>query len=158
MSASATHPARDLFDSNSAPGLLTRLVLEEYEENPANLPSEGEMRDIYREHGCRNVSRLVEHLEKLRNEGMELAVVGSGSIDLEGATNGPFSPENAARLQDLCIGIYHLDMPSLAWLGYLARAIGKVPRELIPTFDMVCGNIIDIDQRAENMKTVESID
>lgn len=150
MSGSGEHPARILFDSNFVPGLLQRIVLEEHSKSPQVVEDVETVKSVYAEAGCHNVVLLIQHLAAKDADGMGVAVIGSGSIDIAGLINETSSLGDALQLQELYLGIAVLSIDPVEWLTYLARGLDRVPPELYPAFDLVCDSFLAFDREHDD--------
>jgi hypothetical protein len=155
MSASSTHPARPLLDSNFVPGMLTKTVLAEYRSNPDIEVDAGALKAGFAAIGCPNVGRVIDSIQRLNAEGKTLIQVGSGSIDLQWALKKEYSLERALLLQELYIGDLAHRIEPLRWLAYLIRGIDAVPVDLLPAFDMVMGALADFEEAARNATPID---
>jgi hypothetical protein len=144
MSASIDHPARILFDSNWAPGLLRTLVENEHALRPDLTHSPSEIVTLFETAGLPALAQMVLWL--MTDEGADIAILGSGSIDLDQVTQGEFTIESALRLQELYIGNARLEIKPLAWLSYLAQRVEEIPHETRGTLDRVMGEFLRINQ------------
>ncbi len=133
-----SHPARCLFDDTTGPGIISRIVDEQWRRDPGALePPPEVLKDIWRPFKCFNVLRLIDRIRKQR-----IIKIGSGSIDLDRATERNSSWKNAARFQHLYIGNPRKGISPLRWLLFLARGFDAVPITLRPTFNNIIGNLL----------------
>jgi len=139
MTATAGHPSRFLFDSNFVPGLLTNLVLEEHNNNASIIIDIEMVKQDFVTAGCQSLALLVEYAVSAPN----VSQFGSGCIDLDGVMAGPFSLENALRIQELYIGIVRYGITPLQWLAYLAHRIEDVPKDHRGTLESLCAELIE---------------
>ena len=93
---------------------------------------------LKRKYAKLNCPGTIKLIEFLSTNGKDLVEIGSSSIDLAGVTMGPFSIENALRLQELHIGSRLNNVSPLQWLTYLSDGLDKVDPEQVVAFDGVC--------------------
>ncbi len=130
---------RPAFNSNGKPGILESIVRTGRERKQNVTVDVEKLRSIYGELGCASVVRLIEFLASDKGGIQEL---GSGSIDLAGATQEPFSIEGAMSLQELYIGNPRTNLSPLQWLMYLAEGIQAVVPEQRKVFDEICRDFL----------------
>ena len=107
------------------------------------------VKEAFRARNALSIVAAIDLCDEKRRSGRETIEFGSGTINVRGKNDNDHSFEAFSALQELYIGNRRRNITPLAWFGYLARHLDKVPEDALKIVDNLCGEFVRIEKAIE---------
>lgn len=132
------------FDGSHGVGLISNIVLSEYEKDKVTTVKHQELVNFFSTAGFLGVVELLKTFPFLDNS--KNYEFGSHAIDLYDVASGPFSIENAMTMVCLKIGNKRNGISPSSWMLYLMRGFDRLSPIQKIGFDGVCTDFAKMNQ------------